>query len=51
MVAIAKPAPLTRQPMFPSKATYESPASAAYFSAGSVASEAREFPLKSIISF
>jgi len=46
MVAIAKPAPLTRQPMFPSRATYESPAADAYSSAGSFYSEAREFSFK-----
>ena len=43
IVAIAKPAPLTKQPMFPSKSTYESPCSCALTST----SDSSEMSLRS----
>ena len=51
IVAIAKPAPLTIQPMLPSKATYERSAATAYFSNGSTSSEQTELFFISTSSF
>lgn len=48
---MASPAPFTKHPMFPSKATYDNPAAIAFSSWGSTSSEATEFFLNSTNSF
>lgn len=47
MVAMAKPAPLTKQPMLPSNPTYDNPAFYAFSSWTSTSSDPKEFLLNS----